>query len=433
MKKVALLGAGFDTGNMGVGALTMGAIACVKQAWPDAEISLLEYSQSSNSFACRMNGGVVNVSLIAMRFSKKFYLYNNIALLLLLSILCRIIPSKAIASKIISRNAALKNFYETDLVLSIAGGDSFSDIYGHARFLYIVLPILWAIAMGRRLVIMPQTIGPFKSYFADWVAAFILRRSETVYARDNESLSLARKLMGPRHAARAHFCYDLGFILDPIKPEYYDLPLTKGVDIEKPIVGLNISGLLCIGGYTQKNMFGLRMDYSELIRSLIQYLIETKKTTVMLVPHVFGTSEESDIGAADRFYRELTERFGRDLVLVQGVFDQNEIKYIIGQCDFFIGSRMHACIAALSQCVPAIGIAYSRKFSGVMRSIEMDDLIADPRKSSLVEIQALIGSAMDQRADKAGQLRKSMPEIKNVVLDIFVHNVTNSHTAGKYT
>ena len=433
MKKVALLGASFDTGNMGVGALTMGAIACVKKAWPEAEISLVEYSQSSNSYVCRMDGGVVNVSQIAIRFSKKFYLLNNIALLLLLSILCRIIPSKAITSKVISRNAALKNFHETDLVLSIAGGDSFSDIYGHARFLYIVLPLLWAIAMGRRLVIMPQTIGPFKSYFADWVAAFILRRSETVYARDNESLSLARKLMGPLHAAKAHFCYDLGFILDPINPVSYDLPHTKGVDLEKPLVGLNISGLLCIGGYTQKNMFGLRMDYSDLIRSLIQYLIETKKTTVLLVPHVFGSSEESDIGAADRFYTELTGQFGRDLILVKGNFDQNEIKYVIGQCDFFIGSRMHACIAALSQCIPAIGIAYSRKFSGVMRSIGMEDLIADPRKSSLVEIKALIGNAMDQRMEKASQLQLRMPEIKSAVLGVFVNNVANSHTAGRYT
>ena len=45
------------------------------------------------------------------------------------------------------------------------------------------------------------------------------------------------------------------------------------------------------------------------------------------------------------------------------------MKYLIGQCDFFVGSRMHSCIAAVSQCVPAVSIAYSDKFIGVMATL----------------------------------------------------------------
>ena len=38
-------------------------------------------------------------------------------------------------------------------------------------------------------------------------------------------------------------------------------------------------------------------------------------------------------------------------------YDQHAIKSIIGRCDFFIGSRMHACIAALSQKIPTAAVA----------------------------------------------------------------------------
>jgi colanic acid/amylovoran biosynthesis protein len=418
MKKISLLGAHFKSGNMGVGALLMGAITCIKHAWPDAEISLLEYDDRSKTFECRINDTVVTVGMIALRFSKKFYLHNNIAFLLVLSIVLRLLPFQDVKRRIVNGNSCLNHLHGADMVLSIAGGDSFSDLYGMGRFFYIALPLLLTITMKKKLVHVPQTIGPFKNFFAGRIAAFIMKHSTLVYARDNESLVVARRLMGASNATKARFCYDMGFVLNPVKPAVNALEGVTADNRKKPIVGLNISGLLCVGGYNHHNMFGLNVDYAELIRSLICHLIVEKKTKVLLVPHVFGAVEESDASAANRFFNELTGRFGADLHLVRGNYDQNEIKYIIGQCDFFIGSRMHACIAALSQSVPAIGIAYSRKFAGVMQSIGVENLIVDPRRNSKTEILELIGGALDSRENWTPLLRERMPHIKSAVLNL---------------
>jgi polysaccharide pyruvyl transferase WcaK-like protein len=418
MKKISLLGAHFESGNMGVGALTMGAITCIKHAWPGAEISLLEYDNCPKTFECRINNEIVAVKLIPLRFSKKFYLPNNIAFLLLLSVILRLIPSRTMRSRIVSGNICLNHLRDADMILSIAGGDSFSDIYGQVRFVYIALPLLLAVAMAKKIVLMPQTIGPFKSFFAGRIAACIMKHSALVYARDNESLIAAKRLMGGNHAAKAHFCYDMGFVLNPLKPASYALEAISDYKRDKLLVGLNISGLLCIGGYNHNNMFALKVDYTELIRSLISYLIVEKKATVLLVPHVFGAVPESDATAAARFFNELAGRFGADLLIVHGDYDQNGIKYIIGQCDFFIGSRMHACIAALSQCIAAVGIAYSRKFAGVMQSIGMDELIADPRTNSAMEILEIIGNAMSSRDRWNRLLRERMPHITGTVFNL---------------
>jgi polysaccharide pyruvyl transferase WcaK-like protein len=396
----------------------MGAITCIKHAWPGAEISLLEYDDRPKIFNCLINGGVVTVRLIALRFSKKFYLSNNIAYLLLLSLILRLLPFRAMNSRIVNGNACLKHLFDADMALSIAGGDSFSDIYGQERFIYIALPLLLAIAMKKKLMHLPQTIGPFNSIFARCIAAFIMKHSAMVYARDNESLVVAKRLTGKHHASKAHFCYDMGFVLNPVKPAAHALEVIDNIKRDKLLIGLNISGLLCIGGYNHNNMFALKVDYSELMRSLIHYLIEVKTAIVMLVPHVFGAFQESDVEAATRFFGELTGQYGADLLLVRGDYDQNEIKYIIGRCDFFIGSRMHACIAALSQCVPAVGIAYSRKFAGVMQSVGVEELIDDPRRSSKMVILESIGAALDSRGTWTRLLKERMPHIKNTVLNL---------------
>ena len=101
----------------------------------------------------------------------------------------------------------------------------------------------------------------------------------------------------------------------------------------------------------------------------------------------------------ERLFAELKGKYPGRLGVVQGRYNQSEIKYIIGQCDFFIGTRMHACIAAVSQGVPAVPIAYSDKFIGVMETIGVGALVADPRAMDEDTIISTIDRAFENRAD----------------------------------
>ena len=78
---------------------------------------------------------------------------------------------------------------------------------------------------------------------------------------------------------------------------------------------------------------------------------------------------------AREVYEELHDKYHGSLGYLSGVYDQSEIKHIIGQCDFFIGSRMHACIGAVSQNIASVSIAYSNKFRGVMETVGMDEYV----------------------------------------------------------
>jgi polysaccharide pyruvyl transferase WcaK-like protein len=123
-------------------------------------------------------------------------------------------------------------------------------------------------------------------------------------------------------------------------------------------------------------------------------------------------------------YEKLQPRYGNRISLAAGCYDQSEIKYVIGRCEFFIGSRMHACIAAVSQSVPAVSIAYSRKFIGVMDTVGMGDCVADPRAIQDRQILDMIGWAFDNRIGIRQGLEKKMPEVRETVFNLF-HEIRN--------
>ncbi len=105
---------------------------------------------------------------------------------------------------------------------------------------------------------------------------------------------------------------------------------------------------------------------------------------------------------------------------MRGDYNQHEIKYVIGKCDLLIGARMHACIAAVSQCIPAVCVAYSDKFTGVMAAIGVDSIVADARKLDEREMLKFIENSLDARAAIRERLARQMPEVKSRVLNLFV-------------
>ena len=418
---IILLGASLDNDNMGVNVLAASAIKCVSRRFPEAEIFLLDYGKHPSAHVVTIGEHKLRIPKVNIRFSKKLYLPNNIAFLLLLATVLRCIPSSSLRGRIVATNRWLGHLQEADMVLSIAGGDSFSDIYGFTRLLYVAFPQILAILMGKRLVLMPQTVGPFKRSISKRVARFILRRAERVYTRDFLSLGeIAGLLTGAPH--QAAFCYDLGFVLDPVQPASFDgVSWPVRSDPTMPLVGVNISGLLYRGGYTNNNMFGLCSDYELLMHKLIGFLIDEKGAAVLLVPHVFGAgaNSESDLTACQQIFHNLSDRFGTKLGIVQRPYDQSELKYIIGSCDFFVGSRMHACIAALSQAVPAVSVAYSDKFVGVMETIGVEYAVADARRLKEDGILALVERCFDRRSEIRSGLLETITRVKSSVLGVF--------------
>jgi colanic acid/amylovoran biosynthesis protein len=420
--KVSLLGVSFDSPNLGVGALLYGSVGAILRSFPNATVSVLDYGRVGYCRTLEVAGRKISVEFVNMRFSKKFYLHNNIAYLILLAFLNRYLFPEWLRQRVIQGNPVLRHMQETDVFASIAGGDSFSDIYGLTRLLYETLPQFLVLMIDKPLILFPQTLGPFKSYIARKIARSVLSRATFVCSRDAHGLESLEGLVDDPPDGKYEFCHDVGFLVEPVEPRDGNLVAYSARTSRPPVVGLNVSGLLRAGGYDGKNMFGLRTDYTTTIRKLLAFLIEEKKVHVVLVPHVYaeprsGGAFESDERACNELFEESKSRYEGKLFVIRGIHSTPEMKYMIGQCDLFIGSRMHACIAALSQGVPAVALSYSNKFKGVWESIHLGQLVADPRQLEDREIIQIVGVAFEERKQLRHQLQETMPQIKNQIAE----------------
>jgi colanic acid/amylovoran biosynthesis protein len=422
---VILLGAGFGTGNMGVAALASGTIASALSSFPNAKVWLLDYGKEAKVYDFRQGSTSFQVELINLRFSKRIFLPNNIARLLGTALCLRLLPL-ATRRAWTRRNRWLNAIDGADIIGAISGGDSFSDIYGFRRLLYVTLPQLLVLILGRPLVLLPQTYGPFKSKLARMIARWVMRRAHSIYSRDVAGVEVVSELIGDS-GPPAEFAYDMGFALEPHEPPEAVTALVSRLKNGKSLVGLNVSGLLYVGGYTGNNMFGLKNDYRKLLLLIVEHFVRAD-CDVLLIPHVFGDGLESDTSASQDFWDNLSPALKSRVHNFQGRLDQHEVKYVIGQCDFFLGSRMHACIAALSQCVPSVPLAYSKKFLGVMRSIEMDAVVADLREEDEAQVIDRLTKAYDSRQRIREELELKMPEVKRRVLGLFSQLVQREKT-----
>lgn len=264
------------------------------------------------------------------------------------------IPSTSAAMRrpwLLARGEALEG---CDLVININAGDGFTNIYGFPRQVSESYMSLTAARKSIPLILAPQTIGPFTSALSRRLASSVLKRAELVFARDHESAKLARDL-GARSKCKE--VIDVAFALGFTRPSH-------APRVQRPNVGVNVSGLLWRGGYNRDNYFGLSFSYREYVRRLVGRLLDAG-FGVHLVGHVFIPGGlEDDLSACE----ELAELFPAAVVAPRFPHAEAAKSYIAGM-DAFTGARMHATIGALSAGVPVVPLGYSDKVRGLYRTL----------------------------------------------------------------
>lgn len=422
--KVCLFGASLETGNLGVSALTESAIKVILTRWPDAEISLIGLDSVGGECRIKLSGREVCIKKMPIRFCKNIFLPNHFCVLFLYGFLTRIFRWQWLHKALADRNPYFKALTEAELAADITGGDSFSDIYGMRRFILGFLHKWLVGVFQKKLILFPQTYGPFNRYVTKILARRILNYTTVIYSRDQSGISYVKKLLNTENTdGKIRFLYDLGFVLDSRRPESRNINSLEQIKAKnRALIGLNVSGLLSHGGYSGDNRFNLMVDYPALIKSVIELFMGYGDTAVLLVPHVFTLQQpdmESDAAACGEVFEQTAKKYKDRIFLVHNYCNQNEIKYIIGLCSFFIGSRMHACIAALSQGIPAVGLAYSKKFAGVFESVGVGELVVDMRQHTQEEILTAIRTAFEKQKVIRDRLRSIIPDVQAEILSIF--------------
>jgi len=226
----------------------------------------------------------------------------------------------------------------------------------------------------------------------------VLRGAGQSWARDARSYQVMQSLLGDDFDPLIHRSgVDMAFGLEPRRPGDGSQAIPEAWQRgAATLVGLNVSGLVWHARRLGGEGFGFKADYTEVVMRLLAWLMEETHANVLLIPHVqvaAGQAESDDDASAEVLARlgDRSDWTSRCAIVPPG-FDPYELKWIIGQCDWFCGTRMHATIAGLSSGVPTASIVYSDKARGVFDTCGQGDGAVDPRTEGtdgvLTQLQA---------------------------------------------
>lgn len=299
------------------------------------------------------------------------------------------------AARLLSFNDELTDWVRGfDLVLDTRAGDSFTDIYGLNRHFTMSLMHEIAVKAGVPVVLGPQTVGPFATRRGQWLASRTLRSASLVMARDDLSFGVAQR-MGASHS---HLTTDVVFALDqPVAGPTRD-------------VVLNVSGLLWID-----NPHVDHQHYRRMVRGVVTALQERGRSVTLLAHVLDSPLPDNDVAVVGELASELDlEHLVPD--------DLDDVRAALAGAQVMIGSRMHACLNALSVGTPAIPLAYSRKFAplfdriGWTGTLDLRDGsdVVEP-VTAAVESEALSSRALKVRERAAQDVAAAVEALARVV------------------
>lgn len=341
--RILVLWADDRSPNLGVRVLGAGTEALARRVWPEAEVVFYNYGTRTAPV--------------------------------------RLGSAAAVAREAVTRKGKLREWFaDFDLIMDTRAGDSFADIYGLPRLTAMSAATEYAHRAGVPVVLSPQTIGPFGSRLAQLEARRSLKTASVVMARDSESAKASATL---------------GRAVDVLTTD-----VVFALDVPEPIAGhdvvLNVSGLLWHPGPHVDSA-----TYRACVGKVYDTLVAQGRTVSLLAHVLPSDNSDDDMPAVEEFAR--THASDAEIIRPESL---THVRQLLAGANLVVGSRMHACLNAMSVGTPAIPLAYSRKFAPLMADLGWQHVIDLRTASDGAEMRVADLAARDDLAGQVSTLRE---------------------------
>lgn len=322
MKKILLYQHG-GSGNHGCEALVRTTYALVKEAFPDAEVTLFSFKKADD-LKYLSDIPITITGLKSLPATMSFYnIWYHIKKRLRLS-----------ASKIPITNELKKLVKESDAVIAI-GGDNYCYAKGEGYYpsdRYIK-------EHSKKYILFGCSIEPCD--VPRGLGKHLLETFDLITVRESLSYE-ALKGFGIKNAYLIH---DPAFLLEP-----------KDAPEKQNAVGINLSPLVL----SNSNKKVIMDNYL----NLVKYILDNTNMDIKLIPHVvWAENDDRDP------LTSIKEHFETDRITLVRDNNCEVLKGILSSLRFFVGARTHSTIAAYSTCVPTLVTGYSIKAQGIAKDI----------------------------------------------------------------
>ena len=307
-------------------------------------------------------------------------------------------------------------------VLIVLGGDDLSEYYS-IDALKREFYSLNSIKKECKTILVGQTIGPFKDERIQLAKESF--KEISIYSRDPWT---TRYLKEELNTKLVEDSADLAFL--PL-PEQDNLNIKDSVLKKYNLTNSKYITIVPSGLY--KSYCSDKEKYVENIIGIINYISKNhKEYKMVLLPHVLRNSEIDDRNIIKEIENKLGKR--EDIIYIYDEMDPLQARFILGNGYLTITGRMHGAISTLQMRKPAISIAYSVKYKGVIgEGLDLNELIVEGSKKedwkkNIIEKNVCnkleyVLSNYDNLIEKINKKindteKKSMKMIKKISLDL---------------
>lgn len=313
---------------------------------------------------------------------------------------------------------------ESDLVIDFSGdiwGDN-ANLVGENRFLVGLLKDRVAQLFGKPTVMLAGSPGPFEAQDSSDFSKEVFANFDLVTNREALSVELLKH--GGFDVSKVESLACPAFLFESKSDKEMQGAFVKeGLESQqKPKVGFILCGWNMLEGPYSK---WPREDpeFDPFVQA-IEFIIREHGVHVYFMSHSNGFElppnfkpiHGRDYPFAEQLHRILSDRgFSDDISLICGLYTPAETKAIIRQFDMLVSGRVHAAVAALSQCIPTVIIDYghepkAHKLKGFAEVSGVAEFVVDPTDPE--SLKAKINRVWIERQKIVRDLEKRMPEVR---------------------
>lgn len=315
--------------------------------------------------------------------------------------------------KTIMNNEALKVLDDSDVIVVCGGGFLGGKKYDSLMHIYQ----MYADSIFKKpIFVMGISIEPIKSKILKHYTDKVLKNMEFIFAREKITEKYLSEILKKDKYA---LIPDMAFML-PFEIKKYKF-LDKLKKENKRIFGITVRNWN-FPNLENKNL--AQKNYITSIREMMINYIKNQNAVFIFVPQV-TTSTCDDTIIAKRIKEGLPDELKSNFVIRTDDWSPIEIKALIGNMDYFIGTRMHSNIFATSAYVPTTAIAYEKKTNGIMLTLELQNYIVEIDTINSKELIKKIDLMIKNENEIRKNLKINIPIIQKEII-----NVLSGHMKG---
>lgn len=398
MKRITITNA-YTWYNKGDAGILLGIVNALKKQFGEQqiEINVLSFTPEEDAKRYCMDKNIKNV--YSNILNPHPYKHTKIGkILAILKLFFRAIYiyliMKINKNILIKKEKSFKVLSESDIIVVCGGGFLGGKKYDSLQHLFQIYINTF---FGVPVIVMGTSIEPIKKKSIKYFTEKILKKVNFVYAREvityeylNTFLSKDKFTLIP----------DMAFMLEEKKQTYQfieDLRYKKakifGITVRKwnfPNLKITASEAMC--------------KYIDSVVEMMEKYIEEENAYFVFVPQVTVYNGDDTI-VAKKIKIKLSEKNKEKFIILEEDLSPVEIKALIGNFDYFIGTRMHSNIFATSTKIPTVAIAYEKKTNGIMNTVGLSNYV--------VEIDTITPTTLIEKVDKCIKNEKKIISILN--------------------